>query len=332
MKVSVALCTYNGAAYLGEQLESIRLQARQPGELVIYDDGSSDRTAEIIRDFAKRALFPVRFLVNQHRLGVIKNFERAISEAKGEYVALCDQDDVWHPDKLASEMTLMEATEREVGSNVPVLVHSDLRVVSATRELIHDSLFAYQKLAPTQVEPINRLLVQNFVTGCTVIVNRALVNVALPISPQAVMHDWWLALCAAVYGEIRTLRRATVDYRQHTANQVGAAAYWRHAVQRLWENVVADRAKATKSFSSMFRAKVEQALALESHVQARMRGMAHTDAVESLGCFAKIFSSGSGCAGRLIHALSCSVRSSTTFRQLNYLVRVALWQPSSEER
>src|SRR3712207_5958138 len=98
---SVAMCTYNGARFLGAQLASVAAQTRTPDELVVCDDRSTDETARVVRDFAKSAPFPVRLHVNEENLGSTRNFERAVSMCEGDLIALCDQDDVWLPQKLA---------------------------------------------------------------------------------------------------------------------------------------------------------------------------------------------------------------------------------------
>ena len=98
--VSVALCTYNGTRYLKDQIDSIASQTRVPHELVVCDDCSSDDTVKILEAFASRAPFPVRLSVNPTNLGSTKNFAQAIALCRGDIIALCDQDDVWHPAKL----------------------------------------------------------------------------------------------------------------------------------------------------------------------------------------------------------------------------------------
>src|SRR6266581_2981469 len=112
MRLSVAMCTYNGARFLPEQLESIAAQTRLPDELVVCDDGSKDQTVETIKAFAERAPFSVRLEINETNLASTKNFEKAISLCKGDIVALSDQDDVWKPRKLSVlEKTLEEHPE-----------------------------------------------------------------------------------------------------------------------------------------------------------------------------------------------------------------------------
>src|SRR4029077_8380451 len=100
-RLSIAMCTYNGARFLPEQLESIAAQTRLPDELVVCDDGSADESAEIVRNFGKNAPFPVRLELNEKNLGATKNFEKAIGLCQGDLISLADQDDVWKPQKLS---------------------------------------------------------------------------------------------------------------------------------------------------------------------------------------------------------------------------------------
>ena len=99
-RISVALCTYNGGRYLERQLESIALQSRMPCELIVCDDRSTDDTIAILRQFQSDAPFPVQVIQNQFRLGSTRNFDQAIGLSRGEFIALCDQDDLWLPAKL----------------------------------------------------------------------------------------------------------------------------------------------------------------------------------------------------------------------------------------
>jgi len=108
MRISVAMCTYNASRFLREQLDSIAFQTRPIEELVICDDGSQDNTAEIIRNFSLNTSLHVRFIQNGQNLGTARNFEKSISMCKGELIALCDQDDVWFPEKLEKLAGILE--------------------------------------------------------------------------------------------------------------------------------------------------------------------------------------------------------------------------------
>ena len=193
-KVSVVLCTYNGSIYLQKQLKSIAEQTLKPVELVVSDDASTDSTVELIKRFAKESPFPVRLYQNQRNTGVVANYSRAAALCDGDYVALCDQDDIWLPEKLYLTQGSMHAAEKQYGCSHPVLVHTDLTVINKMDWVIAPSFMKMRKIRHVGPEPVKRLLVQNFVTGCTIMANRALLREALPIPEAALMHDWWLAL------------------------------------------------------------------------------------------------------------------------------------------
>ena len=147
MKLSVALCTYNGEKFIAEQLESIARQTVLPDELIICDDRSADQTVQILHEFANKAPFPVSIYHNETTLGVIRNFEQAISLCKGEYIALADQDDVWLPEKIEKSLALIESAQAQyAGEEVPLLVHTDLKVVDQQLKVISESFMHAQKL------------------------------------------------------------------------------------------------------------------------------------------------------------------------------------------
>jgi glycosyltransferase involved in cell wall biosynthesis len=219
--LSVVMCTYNGERFLHEQLDSLAHQTKLPDELVVCDDGSTDGTADLLEEFRKGAPFQVRLIHNQKNRGVLANFEQALKLCGGQYIALADQDDVWHSDKLDSMLTVFNAIEGNRGSEKPLLLHTDLRIIDSCGQKLDDSFFQRRRFHGVHPDPIRELVMQNYVTGCATMVNRALVCMALPIPSAAVMHDWWLALVAAATGDVVTLKRVTMDYRLHSSNQIG---------------------------------------------------------------------------------------------------------------
>jgi hypothetical protein len=134
---------------------------------------------------------------------------------------ICDQDDVWLPDKIQTTLGKMQDTEKEFGDRKPILVHTDLKIADHNLNIIADSLFKYQNLDSSR-DQLNHLLAQNIITGCTAMVNRVLLDLTAEIPEPAVMHDWWFALVAAAFGAIRFLDQPTMLYRQHSSNAVGA--------------------------------------------------------------------------------------------------------------
>jgi rhamnosyltransferase len=251
---AIVLSTYNGSAHLADQVESIRAQTEPNWRLYVRDDGSSDDTRDQIARFAAVDARITVVADDAGNIGAPASFGALLSHvfARGEaYVFLSDQDDVWLPSKAAHMLGVAIREERRVGVHVPLLVHSDLRVVSADLDLVHPSYFGLQQLDPHEDTRPTRLLFRNAVTGCATLVNRALLHRALPF-PRVAMHDWWLAQCAALFGRIAFVDEATVLYRQHDANAFGArglvgtvlqtlrtprrgARYFLAALDHLWE-------------------------------------------------------------------------------------------------
>lgn len=219
--LSVALCTYNGANYLEEQLDSIASQTRQPDELVVCDDQSLDSTVEIIEAFQPKVAFPVRLLINKKKLGSTKNFEKAVSLCTGDIIALSDQDDVWQPDKLE----LIE--EKFQGSPKTGIVFSDAEIVDESLRPKGYRLWQVKGFSPaeqkkiTQGRSLELLLKHNIVTGATAAFRAKFRELFLPI-PANWVHDAWIALIIAVYADLDIIYKPLIKYRQHPNQQIGA--------------------------------------------------------------------------------------------------------------
>lgn len=220
--VKILMATYNGEAFLREQIDSILHQTYPHWQLYISDDLSQDSTPEILQEYAEA--YPDKiFLLHQATASGSSenNFFRLLTQVSGEYLALCDQDDVWLPQKLEKTLNRVEGLEEQYGKDTPILVHSDLKVVDRQLQVMNDSFFAFQNISPERKE-LRNYLVQNNVTGCTMMINRALADYLDFIPETCTMHDWWLALIACCFGQIDYLSEPTMLYRQHGANQVGA--------------------------------------------------------------------------------------------------------------
>ena len=221
--IEILLATCNGAAYLSALLDSLLAQTHGNWRLVIRDDGSTDGTLRIIDRYLANHPDRVGILRDKgETLGPCGNFARLLDHSRADYTMFCDQDDVWLPEKIELTMARMREMESLYGEDTPIMVHTDLRVVDSNLKPLSDSLWRYQATDP-DATALNRLLVQNVATGCTVMINRALRELALPIPVEARMHDWWLALTAAAFGRIGHVAQPTVLYRQHGRNDSGAA-------------------------------------------------------------------------------------------------------------
>ena len=216
------MCTYNGARFVGGQLESIAAQTRAPDELVVCDDRSSDETVSVVERFAAEAPFPVRLRVNEQNLGSTKNFERAISLCAGDLIALSDQDDVWLTRKLA-RLEEEFARSPEVG-----LVFSDADVVDDEGRACGRRLWETVGLGRSERErlragnSIGDLLKGSTVTGATMALRASLRSLALPIPEDLpFIHDAWIALVVACVARVSAVEEPLVLYRRHAAQQVG---------------------------------------------------------------------------------------------------------------
>jgi glycosyltransferase involved in cell wall biosynthesis len=223
-QVDVLLATFQGANYLEEQLESILTQSHPQLHLWVRDDGSTDQTLSILQKWAQTYPQKITLLSSDGHLGIKGNFSELMKQSQAPYVMFADQDDRWLPNKVEISLDHLKAMERQYGSHLPLLVHTDLKVVDQNLEEIAPSFWHYAGLHPDQTS-LNRLLSQNVLTGCTMLMNRALVELAYPIPSIAVMHDWWIALISSCFGHIHFVNQPTILYRQHESNDVGAKRY-----------------------------------------------------------------------------------------------------------
>ena len=226
--ISVAMATYNGEAFIGEQLQSICVQTRLPAEIVVSDDGSSDRTLEIVREvlnsaWLKKHSVTLTVLTNSVNLGPGKNFEQAIRACSNEVIALADQDDVWHPEKL--EILVGELESRpEV-----LLVHTNARLIDATGADMPITLFDGLDVSPDERAALvsgwslPALVKRNLVTGATAVFRRELAELAFPV-PTVDLHDGRLAIVASLLDGVLLVPQELIGYRQHGGNQIGGEA------------------------------------------------------------------------------------------------------------
>ena len=219
--VSVALCTRNGAQFIEAQLRSILNQSVQPHEVVLSDDASTDDTVAIARAVMNAESGPtLTVLPNPIALGVAANFEQAILACAGEFIALCDQDDVWHPHRLSRALQQFEAQPSLD------LLFSDARLVDARGQSLDRSLFGVLEISADDVAALHRgdglslLIRRNIATGATVMFRRRLLMPALPFAPSW-LHDEWLAAVGSAVGRVDAVEEQLIDYRQHGSNEIG---------------------------------------------------------------------------------------------------------------
>ncbi|WP_137652799.1 glycosyltransferase family 2 protein [Bifidobacterium moukalabense] len=221
--VDILMATYNGEKYVGEQIESIQAQSFNNWRLLISDDCSSDDTLEIVKKYAEQD--PRIIVVSQgKRYGSAKlNFMSLLTAADAPYVMFCDQDDVWLPKKIELTLAKMHELEHLSLERQPLLVFTDMKVVDKHLGIIADSFESYSNIDSSRVM-FRQILAQSVGAGCTMMINRDLQEDISGYAPSngIIMHDWWLTLVAAAFGQIGHVSVPTSLYRQHGNNAVAA--------------------------------------------------------------------------------------------------------------
>jgi len=227
--IGILMATYNGERFIREQINSILNQTYENWKLIIHDDGSTDSTVNIVKEYVKK--YPEKIILIEDGIrcgGAKENFAHLINIAKAkfnfDYIMFSDQDDVWLPNKI--EITLQKMIEVETQyKNTPIIVHTDLTVVDANLNIIAKSFWEYQTMNPWN-NTIACLLLENTVTGCTMMINKNLFEKIIIFPKEAICHDSWIALvCSAIGGVIARIKAPTVLYRQHGKNVTGARRY-----------------------------------------------------------------------------------------------------------
>ena len=271
LSASVVLCTYNGERFLGAQWKSLLAQSRLPDEIVVRDDASTDATPELLASLVGEAEtrgVPVRCIRGERNRGYVANFEAALRCASGEISFLCDQDDVWHPDKLS---TLIAHFERRPGL---LLLCSDARRIDAAGGELPGSLFDVLRVTCGELRRIHAgdgfgvLLRRSLATGATIALRRELLADALPF-PAGWVHDEWLAIIAASLGGLDCIEHPLIDYRQHGENQIGMPD---RDLAAKWHDLVKPRAALISMLMARDHALDERLSALGNRVSAADRG------------------------------------------------------------
>lgn len=210
--ISVCVATYNGEKYLRQQLDSILSCIGVNDEIIISDDGSTDATKDIIKEYLKK--YHQISLCNGPGKGVIANFENALSKTHGDIIFLSDQDDVWHKDKVARVLETFKS------SKAGVVVHN-AEIVDATGKPKGVTLFELRQSKPGFIKNFKK----NSYVGCCMAVSRDVLQHALPIPLDVEMHDWWIGLIAELFSNSVFIDDKLIDYRRHGKNISGLHHY-----------------------------------------------------------------------------------------------------------
>jgi glycosyltransferase involved in cell wall biosynthesis len=217
--ISVALATYNGLQYIKTQLESIISQTIPPTEIVIVDDASSDETLKLLNSIIQvqanqSSLISFKLYSNSVNLGCKASFQKALEHTTGNYIFLSDQDDVWRENKIEIYLDKLAT----IDTTNPLLIFSDLTLVDQSLNILSPSHHRAHHVNMKNYLTWPTSTVVNFVSGCSLMINRQLLEKALPFPDECLMHDWWLAIMGQYLGKIYYLPVSTIFYRQHSSN------------------------------------------------------------------------------------------------------------------
>ena len=229
IKISVALCTFNGERYIEEQLKSILNQTVVPDEIIICDDNSKDSTVEIIERTLKNVKLEYILTVNAENVGVTKNFEQAIKRTTGDIIFLADQDDVWKEDKVEELIKLFNNSRC-------VMAYSDSEII-VNNKISKKKLWEVIGFKPTKNFCYEKKLLKNsLITGATMAVKKEFLNEIMPF-PKEWIHDGWIAICAKLYGEVLYSEKTLMKYRLHNSNVVGATIGMKGRMKNYFKNI-----------------------------------------------------------------------------------------------
>lgn len=242
-EILVILCCYQGERFISKQIDSILSQSYQNLKLHIFDDASTDDTQQIVKRFEQHN--NVFLHINHINKGFVKNFEFALAKIDAAYIALSDQDDIWHVDKLKQSYQALRTLEQE-NQNAPCLVHSDLCMIDQNGKCLSPSFFNYKQISLPKKKSLAKILGYNGVMGNTILMNRQLAQLALPFPDSLKYHDYWLALVNETFGARKTLNAKLVSYRIHNKNASENRST--HQVQHIPPPFTEDNRKETLAY------------------------------------------------------------------------------------
>jgi glycosyltransferase involved in cell wall biosynthesis len=222
-RVDILLAAYNGEKYLQEQLDSLLAQTHGYWRIIARDDGSTDGTIKILQEFAQAHPGKLEIIHDRFgNLGAGRNFGKLMEyvheHSDAAYLMFCDQDDRWYPDKIEKTLKAMHALEKENKPNLPLVVHTELHLTHA-----NGSDMGLNMHTSTRVKDgtLKNQMLRRSMWGCTMMLNRPLLDLAVPMPESVYAHDEWAGLLARSVGKHHFIAEPTMDYRQHAANVSG---------------------------------------------------------------------------------------------------------------
>lgn len=266
-RVDVIMATYNGQKYIRQQIDSILQNQGVDVVLHIFDDGSSDDTLDILKEYQKAYSSRIMIYPNKINQGPTLNFLQGIrcvmeEYQDAQYFMCCDQDDVWNEDKIKVTLKRMMQLEKYYSFDQPLLVFTDATITDENLGILETSFYKSQRYDLGKLN-LAHLLMENLVIGCTMMINRAFEPYLMNLPKMARYHDWWLALIAASFGNINLLKKQTLQYRQHANNVVGGARFDQYILQRVknlkvQKERLLDNKKQATEFHQLFCSSLSQ--------------------------------------------------------------------------
>ena len=218
--IEVVMATFNGARWLPDQLASIRAQSLRADRILVRDDGSSDATCHVLEHAAADGL-PIKVLpAHEGHMGAVASFGCLLGQTQANYVLLADQDDLWHPQRVRRMVAAVQEAERSTPAR-PVLAFSSVKLMDDAGKVLDRDLWRFRRMDSSKMCDFPTCYQTGGIPGCAMLLNRALIDKALPIPRQALMHDFWLHLVAAAFGRVIHVQEAWTYYRLHDSNAVG---------------------------------------------------------------------------------------------------------------
>lgn len=221
INVDIILAAHNGAKFIQEQINSLLQQSHKALRVIVTDDGSEDGTIDVVNDIMAKDP-RVSCHICHDAKGVVENFNNGLQFSDADYIMFCDQDDVWENNKVEVMLAEIVQKERRGGDIIPCLGFSNLQVVDENLTTIDEDFYRFSHLEPRNNLKLNYLLWRSSVYGCTIMMNKTLLNLAGKVPDKIAMHDHWYAFQAALNGNVFYVARSLIKYRQHSANVVGA--------------------------------------------------------------------------------------------------------------
>lgn len=260
--VQILLATYNGERFLHEQLDSLFNQTFQDFSVLVRDDQSTDNTLHIIQEYQLKYADKIKIITDEKKnVGATQNFNLLLANTNADYIFFCDQDDIWLPHKMEKSLALISTIEMD--KNMPCLIYADMKSINDLGEVTAKSVWKQLHLSPKYFT-LNRLLIQNIPHGCTMLINKAMRDMAFPIPETALLHDHWIALLAATCGQAIAIEEPLLLLRNHSENVTRKQTNFSDKMKRYSNNAI-----SSNMYEYFIRIRVQQAKALQSRIGAK---------------------------------------------------------------